>query len=384
MNAGPSWNKVQRPKNSRKRQSKSQVPHISSQLKSGLGGCVPQPTEDKLKESISPEGNPKRSPLGYRCRASSGNTLFLDFQTMKIIKEDAEEDNASDLSDSERIPVPPSPLTPPDLHLRAEEIDAAHFDPHPGQGPTQQPEYSYPDFLPAPCNSWDLRDMAVLLHSERRTEAVPRTGGLLGKYIDRLVQLEWLQIQTVQCEKGKGAKARPPTAPGTSGALKSPGRSKLIANALSRPQQEGPPKSGPSRKKDVHREEVHPSYYTSEASTRPLDVLNSSRLCSQKQTLDVQTEEKKKKSNKSSKLQHWGPSCGDSGDPKIKSCVNLRLPRQPAVIGDSTDTYKASRAPAHASLKQKGNANNCARATVSSEKKLKTNGGKQNTHKFKS
>ena len=125
MNAGPSWNKVQRPKNSRKRQSKSQVPYVSSQLKSSLGGCVPQPTEDKLKESISPEGNPKRSPLGYRCRGSSGNKLFLDFQTMKIVKEDAEEDSASDLSDSERIPVPPSPLTPPDLHLRAEEIGRA-------------------------------------------------------------------------------------------------------------------------------------------------------------------------------------------------------------------------------------------------------------------
>ncbi|KAB0404592.1 hypothetical protein E2I00_017039 [Balaenoptera physalus] len=302
---------------------------------------------------------------------------------MKIVKEDAEEDSASDLSDSERIPVPPSPLTPPDLHLRAEEIDAVHFDLHPGQGPTQ-PEYCYPDFLPAPCNSWDLRDMAVLLHSERRTEAVPRAAGPLGKYVDRLVQLEWLQIQTVQCEKGKGAKARPPTAPGTLGALKSPGRSKLIASALSTPQQEGPPKSGPSRKKDVHREDVHPSYYTCEASTKPLDVLSSSRLCSQKQTLDVQTEEKKKKSNKSSKLQHWHLSCGDGGDPKMESSVNLRFPRQPAVIGDSTDTYKASRAPAHATLKKKGNANNCARATISSEKKLKTNGVKPNTHKFKS
>ena len=173
MNAGPSRTKVQHPKNSRKRQSKPQVPHISSQLKSSLRG-VPQLTEDKRKESISPEGNPERSPLGPRYRGLSGNKLFLDFQSMKIIKEDAEEeDSASDLSDSERIAIPPSPLTPPDLHLRAEEIDPVHFDLYPGQGPTW-PEYCYPDFLPPPCNSWDLRDMAMLLHSERRTEAVPK------------------------------------------------------------------------------------------------------------------------------------------------------------------------------------------------------------------
>ncbi|XFF83804.1 hypothetical protein AB1E18_010023 [Capra hircus] len=381
MNAGPSRTKVQHPKNSRKRQSKPQVPHISSQLKSSLRG-VPQLTEDKRKESISPEGNPERSPLGPRYRGLSGNKLFLDFQSMKIIKEDAEEeDSASDLSDSERIAIPPSPLTPPDLHLRAEEIDPVHFDLHPGQGPTW-PEYCYPDFLPPPCNSWDLRDMAMLLHSERRTEAVPKTGGLLGKYVDRLVQLEWLQIQTIQCEKGKVAKGRPPTAPGTSGALKSPGRSKLMPSTLSRPQQEGPLKSGLSRKKDTLCKEVHPFCYTGEAFPRPLDVLSSSRLCSQKQTLEEQKEKKKKKSNKSSRLQPWDLPGGDGG-PKIESNGNLRAPRPPAVILDPADGCRAAQAPAHTGLKKKGNVSNCAHATISSEKKLKTNGGKQNTCKFK-
>ncbi|XP_057559599.1 protein FAM217B [Hippopotamus amphibius kiboko] len=383
MNAGPSWNKVQRPKNSsRRRQSKSQVPHVSSQMKSSLGGGASQPPEDKLKESISPEGNPERSPPGSRCRGTSGNKLFLDFQSMKIFKEAAEEDSASDLSDSERIPVPPSPVTPPELHLRAEEIDPVHFDLHPGQGPAK-PEYRYPNFLPPPCDSWDLRDMAVLLHSEHRPEAMPRAGGLLGRYVDRLVQLEWLQMQTVQCERAKGAKARPPMAPGATGALKSPGRSQQLASALARPQQEGPLKSGPSRKKDVHRGEAHVSCSTWEASPRPLDVLGSSRLCSQKQTLDVRTEEKKKKANKSSRLQRWDLSRGDSGGPKVESNGNLCFPRPLAGILDSADACKASRAPAHASLKKKGNANNCARATISSEKKLKTNGVKQNTCKFK-
>ncbi|KAL2763490.1 protein FAM217B isoform 2 [Daubentonia madagascariensis] len=224
--------------------------------------------------------------------------------------------------------------------------------------------------------------MALLLNAECKTEAMPRAGGLLGKYIDRLIQLEWLQIQTIQCEKGKGAKARPPTAPGTSGALKSPGKSKLIASALSKPlpHQEGASKSGPSRKKDFHHEEAHPSYYTFETSSKPSGILgSSSRLCSQKQTLEMRTEEKKKKS---SKLQRWDLSCSDSSS-KMETNGNIRIPRQSAVILDSADSCKATRTKAHANLKKKVNANSCGRATMSSEKKLKTNGVKQNTYKLK-
>ncbi|XP_008052228.1 protein FAM217B [Carlito syrichta] len=382
MNAGPSWNKVQHSKNSSgKRQSKSQVPHISSQLRSSLTG-VSLPTGDKLKESISPEGKPERSLLSSRCQGASGNKLFLDFQSMKIIKEDADEDSASDLSDSERIPIPPSPLTPPDLNLRAEEIDPVYFDLHPGQGQAK-PEYCYPDFLPPPFSSWDLRDMALLLNTEHRTEAGPQAGGLLGKFIDRLIQLEWLQIQTVQCEKAKGAKVRPPTAAGASVALKSPGRSKLIANALSKPllHQEGASKSGPSRKKEFHHE-VHPSYYTFENFPKTTDMLATSRLCYQKQALEMRTEEKKKKSSKSTKLQRWDLSCSDSSS-KMETSGNIRIPKQATMILDPADSYKTPKTQVHAHLKKKGKAESCGHATISSEKKLKTNGVKQNTYKLK-
>lgn len=320
--------------------------------------------------------------MGSRCQGASGNKLFLDFQSMKIIKEDADGDSASDLSDSERIPIPPSPLTPPDLCLRAEEIDPVSFDLHPGPGQARPAEYCYPDFLPPPFNSWDLRDMAVLLNAEHRPGAVPRAGGLLGRYIDRLVQLEWLQSQTVQGERGKQAKAKPPPPPGTAGALKSPGRSKLMASALSRPHQEGAPKSGPSRRKGAHREEGHPSYYPFEAPPAPLHVLSSSRLCPQKQPLDVRTEEKKKKPGRGARLQCWDLSGGD-GSPRMESSGNLRIPRPPAAIRDPADSYKACRTQAHANLRKKGNAQNCGHAPLSGEKKLKTNGGKQNAHKFK-
>nr|XP_027809976.1 protein FAM217B [Marmota flaviventris] len=370
-NAGPSWSKAQQSrKSSGKRQSKSQGPHVSSQLRSSLLGA-------------SAGGEPQASTLGSRYREASESTLFLHFQSMKIMKEDVEEDSASDLSDSERIPIPPSPLSPPDLKLRAEEIDPIDFDLPPGQGHTK-PEYHYPDFLPSPFNSWDLRDMALLLNAECRTTDVPRAGGLLGKYIDRLIQLEWLQDQTVQCEKAKAAKARPPAAPGTLGALKSPGRSKLIATALSRPLPylEGASKSGPSQKKGWHHGEVHPSYYTFETSPRSPDVPSSTRLCSQKQTPETRTEEKKKRSNKSSKLQRWDLPYSDSS-PKMETSGNIRIPRQTAMILDSADPCKSSRTPAHAHLKKKGNTNNCGHATVPSEKKLKANGVKQKTCKLK-
>lgn len=235
-----------------------------------------------------------------------------------------------------------------------------------------------------PFSSWDLQDMALLLNAECRTTEVPRAGGLLGKYIDRLIQLEWLQVQTVQCEKGKAAKARPPAAPGTLGALKSPGRSKLIATALSRPlpHLEGASKSGPSQRKGWHHGEVHPSYYAFETSPRSPDVPSSTRLCSKKQTPATRSEEKKKKSSKSSKLQRWDLPYTDSS-PKMEASGNIRIPKQPAMILDSADSCKSSRTQAHAHLKKKGNTSNCGHATVPSEKKLKANGVKQNTCKLK-
>ncbi|KAM8773773.1 protein FAM217B [Rhynchonycteris naso] len=310
---------------------------------------------------------------------------------MRILKEDADEDSASDLSDSERVPIPPSPRTPPDLRLRAEEIDPVCFalDLHAGQGHAG-PDYGYPDFLPPPCNSWDLRDMAVLVNAEHRPGAVPRVGGPLGRYVDRLLQLEWLQIQTVQGERGKGAKARPPAAAaaaaagGTAGPLKSPGRSKLMASgALSRTYLEGPPKTGPWRKKGFPHEEGHPSSHCCEMSPKALDVLSGSRLCAQKPALDARTEDKKKRCSTSPRPPRWEPAGSDSG-PRMESSGNIRVPKQPAaLILDPADAHKASRTPARANLKKKGNASSCGHASLSGEKKLRTNGGKQSAHKFK-
>ncbi|XP_023560020.1 protein FAM217B isoform X1 [Octodon degus] len=375
--AVPSCNKVEHLKDSSgKRHSKSQVPHLAPQLRSGLVG-VSRPAGDNVKE-----GRPEAAAPSSWCQGASSNKMFLDFQSMKIIREDVEEDTASDLSDSERVPVPPSPLTPPDLNLRAEEIDPVYFDLAPNRGQAAL-EYCYADFLPPPFSSWNLREMAVLLHTECRTEAMPRAGGLLGKYVDRLIQLEWLQVQTVQWEKAKGAKARPPSIQGAAGALKSPGRSRLIASALCKPPPllEGASKSGPARKKDPHTEDVHPTYYTFETTPRPMDVPCSTRLRCLEQT-EMRTQEKKKKSNKSAKPQHRDLACSDSSS-KLEAGGNLWVPKQPAALLGSVDSYKASRTQAHVSLKKKGTASSCPYTTISSEKKLKTNGAKQNTYKLK-
>ncbi|XP_041859493.1 uncharacterized protein fam217ba isoform X2 [Melanotaenia boesemani] len=140
-------------------------------------------------------------------------------------KED-DTDSASDLSDSERLPVLPSPCTPctpPHLNLRAEIINTNDFPPDfPGplgtlgdEDKSEKPSYSYPDFLPPPFNNWSLRQLAVFLHTEGRGAPRPKPVGPLEKYLERLLQLEWLQIQTVQAESSRppGSRTRPQSFP---------------------------------------------------------------------------------------------------------------------------------------------------------------------------
>ncbi|XP_050999886.1 LOW QUALITY PROTEIN: protein FAM217B [Acomys russatus] len=380
VNAASSWNQVQHSKTSSgRRQSRSQEAQVSSQLRRSLLG-ISQAAADRLVETVSSEGRQERTALGSQYQAASGSKLFLDFQSMKIIKEGADEDSASDLSDSERVAIPPSPFTPPDLNLRAEEIDPVSFDLHPDPGRAER-EHGYPDFLPPPFSSWDLQDMAVILNTECRNDALPRATGFLGKYIDRLLQLEWMQIQTVQCEKARASKARPS---GASGVLKSPGRGKLLTGALSKPlsSPEGISKPGPSRKKGFHHhEDAHPSYYAFETLPRSVDGPGRPRLCPQNQASELRTE-KKKKQSKGPKLQLGAPPCAE-GNPAMEASGNIRLPKQSAVLLDPLDSCRASRAQAHLDLKKKGTADNCGFAPSSGEKKLKTNGAKHSTCKLK-
>ncbi|XP_076863013.1 protein FAM217B [Brachyhypopomus gauderio] len=108
-------------------------------------------------------------------------------------------DGDSDLSDTERFPEPPSITSPPQLHLQAEALDRCDFQasPPPCPGQRRPPREGYPDFLPPPFNSWSLQQLAVYLNTDGRGVARPRPASHLERYLDRLLRLEWHQIQTV-------------------------------------------------------------------------------------------------------------------------------------------------------------------------------------------
>lgn len=112
-----------------------------------------------------------------------------------------EEDSASDLSDSERYSVVPAEMSPPDLDLRAEVIDPSDFQTsRPAQDKCRG---SYPDFLPPPFNSWSLKQLAVYLNTDGKSVPRPKPVGKLERYLDRLLQIEWHQIQSVQEDSSK-------------------------------------------------------------------------------------------------------------------------------------------------------------------------------------
>ncbi|KAK1801502.1 hypothetical protein P4O66_004564 [Electrophorus voltai] len=146
-----------------------------------------------------------------------------DLESLRLLghKED-DTDSASDLSDSERLPVLPSPCTPPQLNLRAEVINTMDLHPHipgPRTVQTENDSYGYPDFLPQPFNTWSLRQLAIFLNTEGKRAPRPKPVGQLEKYLERLLQLEWHQIQTIQAESGRPVapiirpRGRAPTGP---------------------------------------------------------------------------------------------------------------------------------------------------------------------------
>ncbi|RMB95847.1 hypothetical protein DUI87_27961 [Hirundo rustica rustica] len=260
------------------------------------------------------------SPGSSKWQEASVGEMFLDFESVQIIKEDAEDDSASDLSDSERIPIPPSPCTPPELILRAEEIDPVCLEHIPEMG-FKESEYYYPDFLPPPFNSWDLKQLAICAYVEGKSDFRPKPTGSLEKYIERLVQLEWLQMQTVQSEKGRATKARPQTAPGPARALKSPGKGKALLSPV--PTRQAVPQEGVPRLPRSclgHRAEPY-SEDTRQVHSHPghlkLPERTGCAASSQRQTGDGRSELKKKPAAKQQLLSLQPPESSS----KIQSVV---------------------------------------------------------------
>ncbi|XP_029013452.1 uncharacterized protein fam217ba [Betta splendens] len=205
------------------RRENHRVPQCSVELHQNRGGMGRN--RPALSLPLSPISGLRHMPA-HPLTHSPAPTLTPEALQQHYTQKDEDTDSASDLSDSERLPVLPSPCTPctpPHLNLRAEVINTNDFPPDfPGprgtvgdEDDSEKPLYSYPDFLPPPFNSWSLRQLAMFLHTEGRGAPRPKPVGPLEKYLERLLQLEWLQIQTVQAESSRppGSRARPQSFP---------------------------------------------------------------------------------------------------------------------------------------------------------------------------
>ncbi|XP_059185531.1 uncharacterized protein LOC131968596 [Centropristis striata] len=117
-----------------------------------------------------------------------------------------EDDSDTDLSESERLPVSLSGRVPAQLQLRPEVIQAEDCSSgsHRSRGHGHAC-FDFPDFLPPPFNNWNLSQLAHFYNMEGRGAPRPRPVGPLERYLERLLQLEWCQIQTVQEEGEKSA-----------------------------------------------------------------------------------------------------------------------------------------------------------------------------------
>ncbi|XP_045931152.1 uncharacterized protein LOC123986804 isoform X1 [Micropterus dolomieu] len=138
----------------------------------------------------------------HRLSDSSPDLLESTNSELGNLSGHGEGDSDTDLSESERLPGSPSSRVPPQLELRPEVIEAEDCSrprgrPHGG--------FDFPDFLPPPFNSWSLSQLAVFYNMEGRGAPRPRPVGSLERYLERLLQMEWRQIETVQEESGKAA-----------------------------------------------------------------------------------------------------------------------------------------------------------------------------------
>lgn len=287
MNAGPSRTKVQHPKNSRKT-GKPQVPHISSQLKSSLRG-VPQLTEDKLK-SICPEGNPERSPLGPECSGGS--------QGDQVVSGLSVHENHQKNTERRTVPVTsliqkgsPSPHPPHASWSSPSAEEIIRVARSAGQGPTW-PEYCYPASsrpraTPGTCGTWPCSC------TQRRTEAVPNWDSW-AEYVDRLVQqLSGCRSRPSSVKKGKVAKGGLPLPLGPRGPWRALGEASVPSTLCPGLSRKGLWSPGLSWK-ERHALQESSFCYTGEAFPRPLDVLSSSRLCSQANPGGAEEEEEKR------------------------------------------------------------------------------------------
>lgn len=317
-------------------------------------------------------------PCTSAYQGASADAMFLDFASVRMMKEDSDEDSASDLSDSERIPIPPSPCTPPELNLRAEEIDPLCFE-HLSDAKCKQSDYCYPDFLPPPFSTWDLKGLAAFVNTECKSEVRPQPTGSLEKYVDRLLELEWLQMQTIQAEKGKAAKARPQTAASALRTLKSPGKSKSLHTLLPNKPLTAPESFSRLPSYQIsHRRDLH-----SEGAGQLATFQGHSKAASARQRPSSEGKGSEAKKRPGPKVQVFNKPPSESNS-MIQGAGNLRPPKQSSSLHGSVVPLKGLPAYPCPNPKKNGNTNSYVPSKkVQADKKLKANGVKPMPCKFK-
>lgn len=167
-----------------------------------------------------PVKDPKQPEVDQHCRGSRGGRHTSNFPCYRSknpspvqlkglsLKQEGgdlsihrENDTDSDSNSSESEHLDPTRV-PPQLELRPEVIEDENCSPLKQRG-RNHGNSSFPDFLPPPFNSWNLSQLAAFYNVEGRFSPQPRPLGLLERFLDRLLQLEWRQIQTSQEEGGK-------------------------------------------------------------------------------------------------------------------------------------------------------------------------------------
>nr|XP_033770344.1 protein FAM217B isoform X2 [Geotrypetes seraphini] len=385
MNANSSTHKIQE---SKKAPSEKRLSEIGSQKK--ISSLRESSLDDpKRTEATSMRNSYVSKKSGSEilgnvtevgCYPSQGTRqMFLDFESIRIIKEEADEDSASDLSDSERIPIPPSPFTPPDLNLRAEKIEPGSFD-HLFDLGYKESEYYYPDFLPPPFNSWDLHQLAVFINTEGKHAPRPPPAGFLEKYVDRLLHLEWLQIQTIQNEKVKAVRSRPQTPSSSSRYVKSPGKSRSWHNQVTHKQlvhpeslsRLPPAQTSNQLRKDLHCEGESSQLYVCQRHAKVGDATGDTSSPQK----HIHSVIKKKNENKKPQLLEM-EACKCS--PMLQSASNIRPSKQSLTFHSPSAPLKGLKTYVFVNTKKNGAASNCHTSVkkATSERKLKTNGVKQ-------
>lgn len=190
-------------------------------------------------------------------------------------------------------------------------------------------------------------------------------------------------MQTVQSEKGKAAKARPQTAPGSTRALKSPGKGKALLSPV--PSRQAVPQESAARLPRSclgHRADPY-SEESRQVRSHPGHLKLPERMgcaaSSQRQTGDVRSELKKKPAAKQQLLSLQSPESSS----KIQSVGNIRPPKQTPAFHGAAAPIKGLKTYTCANPKKNGNASNYVPPKKpTADRKIKTNGTKQTPRKF--